>query len=278
METRDLERIRFVTRYFNDLQGLRYGVPLGLITLAWEGPAPLRAGLFLAAFLLVIGAKRYYRNTVGEVERPPIDPAVDLSPVSLFHPGGPVSRLNAPQVTPAARHLLVILGLAVIVFSFFQSIPPNLLITEAEAPGLHPRVSVDPANFLGASGSRAGLMRSPSMLRGVFAQTMYLLYGSLFLGIWLWRERHPSQGRHLAFAVLLLGCSALGTSLGYFVGSSGEVQIPRFLDPFLPALVYPEVALLLCGSSMVLTGLLDHWQLVRALGRPVETEEEEEYS
>lgn len=275
METRDLERIRFVTRYFNDLQGLRYGVPLGLITLAWEGPAPLRTGLFLAAFLLMIGAKRYYRNTVGEVERPPIDPATDLSPISLFHPGGPVSRLNAPQVPPAARHLLVIVGLAVIVFSFFQSIPPNLLITGAEAPGLHPRVSVDPANFLGSSGFRAGLMRSPSMLRGVFAQTMYLLYGSMFLGIWLWRERHPSQGRHLAFAVLLLGCSALGTSLGYFAGSGGEVQIPRFLDPFLPALVYPEVALLLCGSSMVLTGLLDHWQLVRALGRPVEMEEEE---
>jgi hypothetical protein len=275
METRDLERIRFVTRYFNDLQGLRYGVPLGLITLAWEGPAPLRAGLLLAAFLLMIGAKRYYRKTVGEVERPPIDPAADLSPISLFHPGGPVSRLNAPQVTPAARHFLVIVGLAVILFAFFQSIPPNLLITEAEASGLHPQVFVDPANFLGSTGSHAGLIRSPSMLRGVFAQTMYLLYGSLFLGIWLWRERHPSQGRHLAFAILLLGCSALGTSLGYFAGSIGEIQIPRLLDPFLPVLVYPEMALLLCGSSMILTGLLDHWQLVRALGRPVAMEEEE---
>jgi hypothetical protein len=33
-----------------------------------------------------------------------------------------------------------------------------------------------------------------------------------------------------------------------------------------PALVYPGVALLLCGSAMSLAGLLDHWQLARALG------------
>jgi hypothetical protein len=32
MVIRELERIRFITQHFNDLQGLRVGVPLGLIS------------------------------------------------------------------------------------------------------------------------------------------------------------------------------------------------------------------------------------------------------
>ena len=54
-----------------------------------------------------------------------------------------------------------------------------------------------------------------------------------------------------------------------------RLVIIALLTVVLPALVYPGMALLLCGSSMVLTGLLDHWQLVRALGGPVAAEEEE---
>jgi hypothetical protein len=111
------------------------------------------------------------------------------------------------------------------------------------------------------------------MLRAVFAQAMYVLYGSLLLGVWLWRERSRSQSHHLALAILLLGLSALGTSLGFLARQDGEIA--RSIDPLLPALVYPKVALLLCGSSMVLAGLLDHWQLVRTLGRPVVAGEEE---
>ena len=37
MESQNLDRIRFVTRHFNDLQGLRYLVPIGLITLSVGG-------------------------------------------------------------------------------------------------------------------------------------------------------------------------------------------------------------------------------------------------
>ena len=62
METRDLERIRFITQHFNDLQGLRYGVPLGLFILAWAAPPLLRAVLSVGALLLMLGAKRYYGN------------------------------------------------------------------------------------------------------------------------------------------------------------------------------------------------------------------------
>ncbi|HEX7181034.1 MAG TPA: hypothetical protein VF756_04270 [Thermoanaerobaculia bacterium] len=274
METRDLDRIRFVTRHFNDLQGLQYWAPLGLITLAWTGTTLLRAVLLLGALLLILGARRYYRNTFGEVEH---EPATELQPVSVFSPAGPMPQLqDVEQVTPILRHFLVTVALAVVLFSFFQAIPPNFLVQGGESPGQHPRILLEPAPYLGPpimkfypNGAES---RSPSMVKAVVAQTMYVLYGSLFLGLWLWRERRRSQSHHLALAVLLLGLSALGTSLGYLARKDGE--IPPFIDSLLPALVYPGLALLLCGSSAVLAGLLDHWQLVRALGRPVAQEED----
>lgn len=265
MENQDLERIRFVTQHFNDLQGLRIWVPLGLMTLGWGGPMLLRAVLFPGAFFLMFGAERYYRNTFGEVERQPVDPV----PVPIFGPG-PISRLEGfQQVTPIMRHFLVTVALAVALFSFFQAIPPNFLVEGDESVGQHPRILLEPSPTLGPPLIKVlegAPVRAPSMVRAVVAQTMYVLSGSLFLGIWLWRERRGSQSHHLVLAVLLLGLSALGTSLGFLAGRSGEIA-PN-IDRFLPALVYPGMALLLCGSSMVLAGLVDHWQLVRALGRP----------
>lgn len=274
METRDLDRIRFVTWHFNDLQGLQYWAPLGLITLAWAGTTLLRAVLLLGALLLILGARRYYRNTFGEVEH---QPAAELQPVSVFSPAGPMPQLQgAQQVTPILRHFLVTVAMAVVLFSFFQAIPPNFLVQGDESLGQHPQILREPAPYLGPPLikvlERGAAVRSPSMVKAVFAQSMYVLYGSLFLGLWLWRERRRSQSHHLALAVLLLGLSALGTSLGYLARKDGE--IPPFIDSVLPALVYPGLALLLCGSSAVLAGLLDHWQLVRALGRPVAQEED----
>ena len=75
MKTHDLDRIRFVTRHFNELQGLRCMVPLGLIQLA----AGLTGGLAgfpkllpllwlpltmaaLAAFFLILRSPSYYRS------------------------------------------------------------------------------------------------------------------------------------------------------------------------------------------------------------------------
>lgn len=262
METRDLERIRFVTQHFNDLQGLRYWVPLGLITLGWGGPMLLRAVLVPGAFLLMLGAKRYYRNTYGEVERQPADPV----PVPIFGP--PISRLEGvQQVTPIVRHFLITVALALVFFSFVQAIPPNFLVEGDPSAGQHPRILREPAPILGPPLIKVlegAPVRAPSMIRAVGAQTMYVLSGSLFLGLWLWRERRGSQSHHLVLAILLLGLSAVGTSLGFLAGGNGEIA-PN-IDLLLPVLVYPEMALLLCGSSMVLAGLLDHWQLVRALG------------
>jgi hypothetical protein len=273
MESRDLERIRFVTQHFNDLQGLRIWVPLGLITLGWAGPMLLRAASFLGAVLLMLGARRYYRNAYGEVEQQPVDPV----PVPIFSlAAGPLPPLEdfQPRVTPIARHFLLTLALAGVLFSFLQVVPrPHILVQGDEALGQHPRILHESSDFFGGppweEGSHtACTMRAPSMIRALLAQTMYVLVGSLFLGVLFWREGHRSQSHYLVLGALLLGLSVLGTSLGFLAGKGGEVA--RSIDLLLPALVYPGVALLTCGASMVLVGLLDHWQLVRALGPRVE--------
>lgn len=274
MEIRDLERIRFTTGHFHDLQGLRFGVPLGVIILGWASPALPRLALFLGAILLMLGAKRHYRG-FGEVERP-ADPDMDLYPVSIFNLAGPISRLHGRrQVTPIARYLLVTAVLVVLPFAYFQALPPNIVVQGEASLGQHPQVIPEPAPYYGPAWineyPNGGQMRQPSMLRAVFTQTLYVLSGSLFLGFWLWRGRRLFQGYHLALAVPLLGLAALGTSLGFLARADG--QIPSLLNQLLPALVYPGVALSLCGAAMILAGLLDHWQLVRVLGWPAAEEE-----
>lgn len=273
---RHLERIRFITQHFHDLQGLRVGVPVGLITLALVAPALPRIALCVAALLLLLGARRYYRG-FGHVEPQPAGPAAELGSVTLYSPAGPLSRLEGfPQVTPRGRNLLITATLAVALFTYFQAIPPNFMVRGDESLGQHPQVLREPAPYLGPPLIKVldgGVARSPSMLRAVFAQTTYVFFGAFFLSAWLWRGRRESQSLHLMLAILLLGLSALGTSLGYLLARPGG-EIPAFFDLILPALVYPGLAVLLCGSAMILTGLFDHWQLVRALGRPVAGEEE----
>jgi hypothetical protein len=283
MEPRDLERIRFTTQHFNDLQGLRYGVPLGLITLGLGGPALFQAGFFLGAILLMLGARRYYRQTFGAVEREAVDLDAEVYPASVFSPAGPIPRLQGvQQVTPRMRRFLLTLTLAAVLFSVFQAIPPHFKVTGRESLGQHPRITSLPAGFrsrpwiVGDQPQPSGLQpvwvpwvyslapsRPPSMLRAVFTQTIYLLFGTFFLSAWLWRDRRPSQSYQLALSVLLLGFAALGANLGFLARTDG--LIPSFVDRLLPALVYPDVALLVCGAAMILAGLADHRQLVRSL-------------
>jgi hypothetical protein len=288
METRDLERIRFTTRHFNDLQGLRYEVPLGmaalgggLALLGWGGPLLLAAGL-LGAFTLWLGAKRYYASTFGAVEQAPPDPAAELYPASVFSPAGPIPRLEgAEPVPPRTRRFLATLALAMVLFSILQALPPRFRVDGRESLGQHPRIALLPLGALerpwivGEQRQPTGIVqpawvpwvysrtpvRPASMLRAVFAQTAYLLFGCFFLSLWLWRGRHPSQSHQLTLAAALLGLAALGASLGFLVQRAGAV--PPLLDRLLPALVYPGWALLLCGAAMVLAGLLDHRQLAR---------------
>jgi hypothetical protein len=268
METRELERIRFITLHFNDLQGLRYGVPLGLILLCW-GPPLLRAAGFAGALLLALGARRYYR-TLGVVEQQPVDLDVETYPASIFSPAGPIPRLAMPPrgTTPLARRFFATALLAGTVFAYVQALPPGTFIVQGDGP--HPRLLpitqpiYAPPLISPWAYYHGGEIMPPSMFRAIGAQTMYLLAGCLFLTLWLWRQRDLSQSPQLILAVLLLATAALGATLGFHANQAGTLD--PMLDRLLPVLVYPRVAALLCGGALILTGLLDHWQLARTLG------------
>lgn len=284
MKNQDLDRVRFVTQHFNDLQGLRYGVPLGLVTLSVAtivSQRLLTVSLLAGALLLMLGARLYYRNTLGEVETEMAGPAGDLCAVASFSPVGPVSRIQGfRQVTPLERHVLLNLGVAVLIFASLQALPPNVLIRGSDSLLQAPQIVREPAYskpvWIGEGPPI--MLRWPtwrgdgSMSRAVIAQLLYAVYGSIFLSLWLWRKGRPSQIHHLVLAVLLLALAALGTFLGYLVRYDGSIV--GVAAPLLPALVYPGLALLLCGSAMIVTGLLDHWQLVRGM-KPAAGQEEE---
>ncbi len=82
MTTHDLDRIRFVTRHFTELQGLRWLVPWGVFLLVggfrrilpiyYSGPVFLLS--FIGMFCFLTSGKdslhSYYRLRFGEVEKP----------------------------------------------------------------------------------------------------------------------------------------------------------------------------------------------------------------
>ena len=282
MSAQGFDRIQFVTRHFNDLQGLRYLVPLGLITLSVGGttyfsswPMLLRGVFLLTALVLMFRAGAYYRSRFGEVESQP-DDAPELESLS-FSPVGPTSRIQSfRRLPPCARHVLSTVGLALALFAVFQAITPTIRVEEGDLLGKRYQIGLDSVVEMNPSwtqGIWAIIEPNPlsgSTVRAVGGQMMLVLYGSFFLGVWLWRERRPSQRYYLALGVVLLGLAAVGTFLGYLVWTEGKVII--LLDPLVPALVHPWVALLLCGAAMILAGLIDHWQLVRGFKPAVEVE------
>jgi hypothetical protein len=281
MSSQTIDRIRFVTRHFRELQGLRFLVPLGLIILSVGGTTyfdnppwvALRVGFFLTGTLLMLGAGRYYRDRFGEVEpEPPYEPG-ELHSLAVYSPSGPVSRLRGFQVlTPRARFLLITLGLAFAIFFVLQAIAPTIQVEEDQSLVQPPWATLDyvfMADEPWTRGIGAIIGRSPvssSTEKAVAGQLLYALCGAWLLGTWLWRGRRGSQGYHLALGVLLLGLSACGTFLGYFVWEDRELPV-RIINLLLPAVAHLWTALVLCGSSLILAGLLDHQQLARALGR-----------
>lgn len=281
MESQNLDRVRFVTQHFNDLQGLRYMVPLGLITLSVGGttyfsswPMPLRGAFILTALVLMFRAKAYYRRTFGEVEPAP-GYAEELRSFS-FSPVGPAPRMASFEpLTPAVRHALRTMGMAFTLFFVFQAITPDIRVEEGDFLGQHYQITLDSVVEAEPSWMRGILsiiqidIASGSTVRAVGGQMALALYGSLFLGMWLWRERRRSQRHYLELGILFLGLSAFGTCLGYFVWEDREAAV-RIINFILPVLVHPWVALLLCGASMILAGLIDHWQLVRVFKPTVE--------
>lgn len=197
MQTQDLERIRFVTRYYRDLRGLHL-VSSGLLFLS-IGLARTRSGtvMLLLNLALCAGsiglnffAKSYYRRTFGEVER---------------------RRWSRTQV-----NLAVILGAVVVLGSF--------LVQRKVSEG----------------------------------RFYYALFGAMFLGAWIWRQCRLSQSYYLGLGVLLLALAVPGPSA-----------------VFLPALAATG-ALIVCGTVLILAGLLDHRQLVRTLGPSAATSQDEQ--
>jgi hypothetical protein len=276
METRKLDRICFVTRHFNDLQGLSYWVPLGLITLSVGGTVYfdnpgfliLRATLLLGAFVVAARARRYYRNTFGEVEPQYANPARELQTLSIYSPGGPTPRIGGLQrMSPMARSIWVPLGMAVVLFSFLQATSPLVTIVEDESLVQPPWATLSVVSFL-EEGVRSPQWPPHSTFKVAGGQWMYALLGSCFFGIWLGRGRHLSQSYYLAFGILLLGLSVLGASMGYFYGAEGEAA--RIGNLLLPAVTHLWVPVLICGIAMIVAGLLDHWQLMWVLGPAVE--------
>jgi hypothetical protein len=240
MEIPDFDRIRFVTRHFHDLQGLRHWVPVGLVTLSVAGFASasrplalLGAVTLLGALLLLLGAGRYYRNTFGTVDPQPVQPVAQVASVSIYRPAGPTPRLASfPPVIPRTPRTVLLLGMAPALFILFQ-----LLLGP-------PWVRLQSGALLWSP-----ILMSWPPLSIFFAQMISILSGSFFLGFWFLRECRLSQSYHLGLGALLLALPAFGaTSLG--------------------------LILLLCASSLVVAGLLDHWQLVRALGQTNSQEKE----
>ncbi|HTG31548.1 MAG TPA: hypothetical protein VLB76_01355 [Thermoanaerobaculia bacterium] len=265
MTVQSLNRIQFVTRHFNELQGLRYGVPVGLITLSVGGTTYfsnrpfllLRAAFLLGGLLLLLGSGRFYRRTFGRAERQPVQLAQLHSP-SVYSPAGPAPRLGPSQrMTSAGRRVLITMGLALTLLLMVKAINPAVIVQTDESLVQAPWLSSSVV-YMGQGVNR----ESFPMLK---AQLLYALYGSFFLGIWFWRERRPSQSYYLVFGVLLLGCSALSSSVGFILPWS-----PRVVDAFFLPIAQFWLALLLCGSAMILAGLIDHWQLVRVFKPAVE--------
>ncbi len=267
MKSQDLERIRFVTHHFQELQGLRYGVPLGLITLSLGGTTYfanrpfllLRAAFLLGGIFLLFFSKPYYRRTFGEVERQPVHDATQPESLSIYSPAGSTPwPLKDQRVSLAVRYLLISMGLALTLLLILAKISPAVEIaTDAslvQAPWLSSSVVI--------AGDGVG-RESLSMLK---VQTMYTLYGSLFLGVWFWRERRLSQSYYLICGALMLGFSALDASVGLIMAGAWS---PRIVDAFFLPITQFWLAVLICGGAMILAGLLDHRQLVRALGQPL---------
>jgi hypothetical protein len=275
MAPRDLDRIRFVTRYFNELQGLRETVPVGLQTLGlgvmFFFPSLWTIGLWIVllagSVVLRQGAGAYYRRLFGEVESQPLALGAPAAPLSVFLPAGPVLRpMTDSGRRPFSRPQWLVLTGAVALFLALRAVSPTVeILTDASAqdPWLQlttPVVEIsDPANPFPVIG-----------LGSLALQAMYVLCGAVLLGIWVRRERRLSQIHYLVFGALLLALALTGASLGLLLPALWQLGITRLGEVFLPPVAHLWMTLLLCGAAFTLSGLLDHWQLVRTLGHPAE--------
>jgi hypothetical protein len=270
-----LDRIRFVTRHFNELQGLREGVPLGLGLLGlgalmffpdlWTGL--LCTALLLASSFLRRGSATYYRRLFGEVESAPLDGGRPV-PVSLFSPAGPDPQplSEQPQRRFSGQQWRVLTG-AVLLYLVLRAVSPAAAVQtddSAQDPWLQLDTPVVEISY------PAGALSLTTTAGSVLLQASYVLFGAFLLGVWLRREHRLSQSHYLVLGSLLLALALFGASLGFVMPALWKLGIARIEAFVLPPVAHLWMALILCGAALILAGLLDHWQLARVLGRPAE--------
>jgi hypothetical protein len=275
MEPQSLDRIRFVTRHFNELQGLREGVPHGLRLLGlgalmffpnlWT--ALLCTAVLLASSFLRRGSAAYYRRLFGEVESAPLAGGRPV-PLSLFSSAGPVPQplSNPPQRRFSGQQWSVLTG-AVLLYLAVRAVSPAAAVLtddsaqdpwlQLNAPVVETFVNGGPVSQTAAPGS-------------LLLQAVYVLFGAFLLGVWLRREHRLSQSHYLVLGALLLALALFGASLGFVTPALWKLGIARIEAFVLPPVAHLWMALILCGAALILAGLLDHWQLARVLGRPAE--------
>jgi hypothetical protein len=266
-----IDHIRFITQHFRELQGLRSSVPLGLILLSLGATAFFpRWPLLLLQFAVTLGSTAlifrsgpYYRRSFGEVERQ----RAELCALSVYSPAGPVPLAIERQPVKPLLRLLIPMALVAALFLILRTIAPSATLM-TDGSGVDPWVQLHTPVV--AVSEAPWMPRSWLDLKPVLGQGLYALFGVLFLGVWLLRGCRLSQSYYLALGALLLGLAALGACLGLVLPALWSLGGSWIANFALLALAHLWLALILCGASMLLTGLLDHWQIVRVLRPPVE--------
>jgi hypothetical protein len=257
-----IDRIRFVTRHFNELQGLR-GMMTGLMVMSMGisqffrslPVAILNVLVCLGSLIVLLRIKPYYRRAFGEVEQPPV--LVEEGLPSIYSSAGP-----APLVIdrrPVRRTVWTFVAVCALFLVLRAALPTASLVPDGS--GIDPWVQLHPPTLLIEAGG-PHLPGSMSDLMLILSQWLYVLCGTVFLVIWFHRERRLSQSYYLFFGAPLLGLGLLSASLGGVVSAFG---MPRIVNFCLPALASFCMPLILCGGTLFLCGLLDHLQIVRAL-------------
>jgi hypothetical protein len=180
MTAHDLDRIRFVSRHFRALQGLRLRVPFGLFLVArtlWpDHQLSVRQVLLVlalpaAAGILAWRAKSYYDDHLGHVEPPRVNPL------------GPRAQLAV-----AVGALLLWTSFLILIFALPSAFDRHSAGSAAAAPH---NATAAVLELLAWSGIFFGTW----IVRGrSFLQSHYLFLGVLFLALAL-----PEHASGLAF-------------------------------------------------------------------------------